>query len=161
MLSMLHCRNHGKFCTFFTAGETLGAERQRLGAKCHPQRLCSTFCTVLMETPWKETLRHDACDSSAWGPQPGRSSAHLAHPICTRPPSYGHTVFKMQISQSVLGPVSLLWERLLLWDGKTEDANLKAETKGSLATGGHYRDTREEKGPEQQIPSETHWKLLQ
>ena len=87
--------------------------------------------------------------------------SHPARAVSTCPLSWGHTVFKMQISQSVLGPVSLLLERLLLQDGKTEDANLMAETKGPLATGGQYADTREEKGPEQQIPSETHWKLLQ
>jgi len=66
----------------------------------------------------------------------------------------------MQVSQSALGPVPMLPKRLLLWDGKMEDANLMAQMKGPLVTGGHYADTREEKDPEQQTPSETHWKLL-
>lgn len=54
----------------------------------------------------------------------------------------------MQISWPALGAASLLLERLLLQDGKKEEAHLMAETKGSLATGGHYAGTREEEGPE-------------
>lgn len=64
----------------------------------------------------------------------------------------------MQISQSALGPVSLLLDRLLLWDAKKEGAHLMAEVKGSLATGGHYAGIKEEEGPKQPASFEMHWK---